>query len=223
MKVLLAKTMQRGMSEKVVALCRDARIPYTFVDSRVIEGMTGEAHHQGIVAQTTPSVVLPLEEALSGLPKPPVPSLAVLMDHVQDPHNLGAVIRSAEAAGAAFVALPIRRSALPTGTVAKTSAGASLRMTIVTTGNVAAAVRTFQEAGFWTVGLDAAAEKSIYDAPLPERTLLVVGGEGKGLSRTTEAACDETMRIPIRGHTGSLNASVALSLAMFEWSRCFYE
>jgi 23S rRNA (guanosine2251-2'-O)-methyltransferase len=86
-------------------------------------------------------------------------------------------------------------------------------------GNVAAAVRCFQDAGLWTIGLDVGGESTIYDSPLPPRCLLVVGGEGKGLARTTAAACDEMLRIPIRGRSGSLNASVALSIAMFEWAR----
>lgn len=220
LKVAISKTMQRGASEKIVELCREAGIPYTLVDARALDGMASGENHQGVVATISATEMIGLDEAARLLPPAPEPALVVLLDHVQDPHNLGAMIRSAEAAGASFVALPLRRGALPTGTVVKTSAGASLRLPIATVGNVANAVRDLQEeANLWTIGLSAEAEKSIYDEPLPARTLLVVGGEGKGLTKTTEAACDELMRIPIEGETGSLNASVALAVSMFEWAR----
>jgi 23S rRNA (guanosine2251-2'-O)-methyltransferase len=129
------------------------------------------------------------------------------------------MIRSAAAVGAALVALPLRRSSLPTGTVAKTSAGASVRLPIASVGNVAYAVRKFQEAGLWAIGLDANAEESIYASSLPSRALMVLGSEDGGLGRTTAAACDELLRIPIKGMTGSLNASAALAIGVFEWAR----
>ena len=220
LKVAISKTIQRGASEKIVELCREAGIPYTLVEARALDAMAGGENHQGVVATISAAEMIGLEEAVKLLPPAPEPVLVVLLDHVQDPHNLGAMIRSAEAAGATFVALPLRRGALPTGTVVKTSAGASLRLPLATVGNVANAVRDLQEeANLWTIGLSADAEKSIYDEPLPACALLVVGGEGKGLTKTTEAACDELMRIPIEGETGSLNASVALAVSMFEWAR----
>lgn len=219
LKVVVSKTMQRGMFEKITELCKASGIPYSLAEPRAMDGMLPGENHQGIIATLAASRMYTLEEAMALLPPPPEPALAVLLDHIQDPHNLGAIIRSAEAAGAVFVALPLRRSSLPTGTVIKTSAGASLRLPIAAVGNVAVAVRELQEANLWTIGLDAKAGKSIYDEPLPARALLVVGGEGKGLARTTEQVCDECLNIPIKGGAGSLNASIALSLGMFEWAR----
>lgn len=220
LKVLISKTMRRGAGDRIIELCRAAGIPFTLAEPRALDAMTGTENHQGVVATVAASETIGLEAAAELLPSAPEPALAILLDHVQDPQNLGAMIRSAEAAGAAFVALPLRRGATPTGTVGKTSAGASLRLPIAVVGNVANAVRDLQEsANLWTVGLSADAKKSIYDEPLPARTLLVVGGEGKGLTKTTETACDELMRIPIEGETGSLNASVALAVAAFEWVR----
>jgi 23S rRNA (guanosine2251-2'-O)-methyltransferase len=203
---------------RIADLCRKSGVHYSQIDSKAMDSMTNGAH-QGVIAVVASSRILGVGEAISILPEPPLSALAVLLDHVQDPRNVGAMIRSAEAASASFVAMPLRRNALPTGTVAKTSAGASLRVPLVSVGNVAAATREFQDAGLWTVGLDEAAARTIYSAPLPPRTLLVVGGEGKGLGRTTITACDETLRIPIKKETGSLNASIALSVAMFEWLR----
>jgi 23S rRNA (guanosine2251-2'-O)-methyltransferase len=163
--------------------------------------------------------MISLDDAAGLLPGGAESAMAVIMDHVEDPRNMGAMIRSAEAAGAIFAAIPLRRGALPTGTVAKTSAGASLRLPLASLGNVANAVRVIKEAGLWAVGLSEKAPATIYDSPLPPRCLFVVGGEGGGMSRTAAGACDEILSIPMRGGAGSLNASVALSIGMFEWLR----
>ena len=219
LKVVLSKTMQRGVFERLSELCRAEGIPFSLAEPRALDAMTSGENHQGVVAVVSQAEMLALDAAAALLPPQPEPALAILLDHVQDPQNLGAMIRSAEAAGAAFAALPLRRSSLPTGTVVKTSAGASLRFPIAAVGNTASAVRDLQSAGLWAVGLDAEAETSIYDGALPARTLLVVGAEGKGLTRTVASTCDEVMRIPIGGGVGSLNASVALAVAMFEWVR----
>jgi 23S rRNA (guanosine2251-2'-O)-methyltransferase len=219
LKVFIARTMQAGVAGKIVELCRESGIIFTFVETRALDSMLDGESHQGVAAVVSPTPVLDLPSALDLLPDAPAPALAVLLDRIQDPRNLGAIIRSAEAAGASFAAVPARRSSLPTGTVAKASAGASLRLPLAVTGNVANAVRDCQGAGLWTVGLDAKANRTIYDAPLPSRCLMVVGGEGDGISRTTASACDEMLRIPTEGCAGSLNASVALSVGMFEWHR----
>jgi 23S rRNA (guanosine2251-2'-O)-methyltransferase len=219
LKVMISKTMQGSASGKIVELCRVAHVPYVFTSMRALDSMLDGENHQGVAAMLTQSELLSLESAMGLLPPPPEPALVVMLDHIQDPHNLGAIIRSSEAASASFIALPRRRGSLPTGTVVKTSAGASLRFPLASVGNVANAVRDIQDGGLWAVGLDAEAPGTIYDTPLPKRCLLVVGSEGSGLGRTTQKACDETLRIPIRGGTGSLNASIALSITMFEWSR----
>jgi 23S rRNA (guanosine2251-2'-O)-methyltransferase len=184
-----------------------------------MNGIIAGESHQGVIATVSPSRLLTLEEAVGSIPQPPERVLVVLLDHIQDPQNLGAVIRSAEAVGAVLVAIPLRRASLPAGTVAKTSAGASVRLPIAAVGNIAYAVRRFQEAGLWAIGLDAAADESIYEGSLPPRVLMVLGSEDRGLGRTTAAACDELLRIPIIGGTGSLNASAALAVGMFEWAR----
>jgi 23S rRNA (guanosine2251-2'-O)-methyltransferase len=219
LKVIASKTMQAGQMDRIAALCRAAGIPLQRVEQRAVNALADGANHQGVIAVIAPKPMMDMADAPGLLPKTPSRALAVLLDHVQDPHNLGAMIRSAEAASASFLALPLRRSSLPTGTVVKTSAGASMRLPLVATGNTASAVKEFQEAGLWAVALDAGATKSIYSAQLPPRTLLVVGSEGKGVGRAVASACDETLGIPISGGTGSLNASVALAVAMFEWFR----
>jgi 23S rRNA (guanosine2251-2'-O)-methyltransferase len=181
--------------------------------------MTEGENHQGVVASVSSAPLLDFSDALGLLPEIPAPAMAVVMDHVEDPRNMGAMIRSAEAAGAVFAAMPLRRGALPSGTVAKTSAGASLRLPLASVVNVANAVKEAQAEGLWAVGLDGDAECSIYNAPLPARSLFVIGGEGNGISKTARSACDELLRIPMTGGGESLNAAVALSVCMFEWLR----
>jgi 23S rRNA (guanosine2251-2'-O)-methyltransferase len=189
------------------------------VEMKALDAMTGGESHQGVVASLSPVPLIGLGDAVGLLQGGAASAMAVIMDHVEDPRNMGAMIRSAEAAGAAFAAIPLRRGALPTGTVAKTSAGASLRLPLASLGNVANAVKVIKEAGLWAVGLSETAPATIYDSPLPARCLFVVGGEGAGMSRTAAGMCDELMSIPMEGGTGSLNASVALSICMFEWVR----
>jgi 23S rRNA (guanosine2251-2'-O)-methyltransferase len=219
LKVVASKTMQRATLEQIAGLCRESGIPLQRVEPRAMNSLADGMSHQGVIAVISPKPMMNMGDALGLLPKPPSRALAVLADHVLDPHNLGAMIRSAEAASATFLAMPLRRNSLPTGTVVKTSAGASLRLPLVAAGNVANAVKEFQQAGLWAIALDPAAKKTIYSGSLPARTLLVVGSEGKGIGRTTASACDETLGIPIAQETGSLNASVALAVAMFEWFR----
>jgi 23S rRNA (guanosine2251-2'-O)-methyltransferase len=219
MKVLVSKEMRGASSAVITKLCRTARIPFTAVDRKVLDAVTDGENHQGVVASVSPAPLLSFSDALGLLPETPAPAMAVLMDHVEDPRNMGAMIRSAEAAGAVFAAMPLRRGALPAGTVAKTSAGASLRLPLASVTNVANAVREAQEAGLWAVALDGDASGMIYDSPPSARCLFVIGGEGSGVSRVTRSACDESLRIPMRGGTESLNAAVALSVCMFEWLR----
>ena len=219
LKVFILKTMRGLWVGKITKLCSSAGVPFTFVGIEAMSAMTGGEKHQGIAAVVSPADVLDFSEALEIVPSAPEAAMAVIMDHVEDPRNMGAIIRSAEAAGALFAAFPSRRGALPTGTVAKTSAGASLRFPLASLGSVAGAVKEAQKTGFWTIGLDEEAPGTIYDSPLPARCVFVVGGEGSGMSRTAGASCDELLRVPMEGEAGSLNASVAVSVCMFEWAR----
>ncbi|MDR0764832.1 MAG: 23S rRNA (guanosine(2251)-2'-O)-methyltransferase RlmB [Synergistaceae bacterium] len=219
LKVFISKTTRGFWVGKITKLCSDAGIPFTFVGLEAMSAVTGGENHQGVAAAVSPVDVTDFGEALEIVPRPPEPAMAVIMDHIEDPRNMGAIIRSAEAAGALFAAFPSRRGALPTGTVAKTSAGASLRFPLASLGNVANAINEAQKAGFWTIGLDEEAPGTIYDSPLPARCVFVVGGEGSGMSRAAGASCDESLRVPMKGEGGSLNASVAASVCMFEWAR----
>jgi len=218
-KVLMAKNIQPHIRARAEELCRAAKIVFNNVDVPALDRLVNGENHQGIVAYMLPVQMLDVEEFIARLPKAPAPCLVLLCDHLQDPHNLGAVIRSAEAAGASGVIIPKRGSAMPTGTVVKTSAGAALRLPVARTGNVAQTIKLFQEANFWTVGLAMEGKETLFKADMPPRLLVVIGAEGDGLGHAVEKACDELRHIPMQGTTGSLNASVAASLALFEWTR----
>ena len=219
MKVLTSKTVQPHIKARLQDLCKAANIVLLTVDPTALDKMTNKENHQGVVAYMALMKLWDAEEIIQMLPKAPEPAMVLLCDHLQDPHNLGAVIRSAEAAGASAVMIPKRGGALPTGTVVKTSAGAALRLPIAKTGNVSQTIRLLQEANFWVVGLSMEAEETLFKEDMPPRVVIVIGAEGDGLGQAVAKSCDELRHIPMAGKTGSLNASVAASLALFEYSR----
>ncbi|MEG1502141.1 MAG: 23S rRNA (guanosine(2251)-2'-O)-methyltransferase RlmB [Synergistaceae bacterium] len=218
-KVLVSKGVQPHIKTKLQELCKSANVVLQSVDQITLDRVTNKENHQGVVAYISPVKLYEIYELLEILPKAPEPVMLVLCDHIQDPHNLGAVIRTAEIAGASAVIIPKRGGCLPTGTVVKTSAGAALRLPIAKMGNVSQTINVLQEKGYWTVGLSMEGHDSLFKEDIPLRTAFVIGAEGEGLGNVVSKSCDELRYIPMKGETGSLNASVAASLAMFEWTR----
>lgn len=219
-KLVIANNVRPPFLDELVDAARAGKIVYQMVAPEALDGLCPGVHHQGVACRITEAKLVELEPFLKGLPQDK-PALVVVLDHIEDPHNLGAIVRSAEAAGAAAVVFSKRRSALPGGTVVKVSAGAALRVPMISVINITRTIEQLKEAGFWTVGLESETETSLWDEreKLQPKTALVVGAEGEGLSRLVGEACDQLLRIPIRGGVGSLNASVAAALGMFEWSR----
>lgn len=218
-KVLLSRNAQPNIRGKIIALCRSGGIVFQNVDNSALDRLTGGENHQGVAAFTTEMRLWDAADLVDILPRAPEPALILLCDHIQDPHNLGAIIRSAEAAGASAVMIPKRGGCPPTGTVVKTSAGAALRLPIALAGNVAQTIRLLQEAGFWVTGLAMDGRETLLKGDLPPRSVIVVGAEGDGLSLAAAKACDDIRFIPMHGGAGSLNASVAAGIAVFEWLR----
>jgi len=140
----------------------------------------------------------------------------VLLDGINDPHNLGAIIRSADAAGAHGVVIPRRRAVSVNATVARASAGAVEYVPVVRVTNIAATIDMLKERGIWVAGADPAATQLVWDAPLGGPLAVVVGGEDKGISRLVREKCDVLVRLPMAGRVDSLNASVAAALVLFE-------
>lgn len=217
-KVYLGKNVSESFARQIFSLAEKGNMVVQRIAPEVLSEICGPVNHQGVACRIGDVPMLELAEFEAALPKTG-PVMLLLLDHIQDPQNLGAVVRSAEAFGAAGVLFSKRRSALPGGTVVKVSAGAALRLPMVAVNNVSQTIRELQESGFWTIGLDNKKGRSIWDDALPEKVLLVVGSEGEGLSRLVAENCDEVVRIPLSGKTGSLNASVAAAVGMFEWAR----
>jgi 23S rRNA (guanosine2251-2'-O)-methyltransferase len=180
--------------------------------------LAGEVAHQGAVAAVRP--LKPWDEhdlsaALAAISEP----LLLVLDGVTDPHNLGACLRTAEAAGVEALIIPKDRAAVVDGIVRKVAAGAAEFVHVATVTNLARTLGLLKEAGIWVVGMDAEAERSLYEADLKRPLALVLGAEGTGLRRLTRERCDFLVRIPMAGRIGSLNVSVAAGVTLFEAKR----
>ena len=181
-----------------------------------LEGIVGNLRHQGVIARyeaakPTDEKELPgLVEAAAGK------ALVLVLDGVQDPHNLGACLRSAAAAGVTAVVIPKDKAAPINATVRKTSAGAADRIPVVSVTNLARTLRALQELGVWIYGLDGAATQSIHAIDFTGNVAIVMGGEGEGMRRLTREHCDGLVKIPMPGEMESLNVSVATGVALFE-------
>jgi 23S rRNA (guanosine2251-2'-O)-methyltransferase len=221
LKLSIANNVRPPFLDELTDLARESKVVYQLLAPEVIDGLCPRVNHQGVACRVAEMEPMELGDYLASLPKEG-PLLVVVLDHIEDPHNLGAIIRSAEAAGAAGVIFGKRRSALPGGTVVKVSAGAALRVPLVGVVNISRAIKDIKEFGLWTVGLEnkAGAGDSIWmKDKIPARAALIVGAEDEGISRLAAQNCDDLAYIPISGETGSLNASVACAVAMFEWSK----
>ncbi len=194
---------------------RTANVPVRF-ESRAFFASFPYKAHQGVVAIGEPFAYATLEDAIE-LGKRQRPALYVVLDHVTDPHNVGAIIRSAECAGATAVILPERRSAGVNPTVRKSSAGATAFVPVARVANVAQAVRTLKKAGVWVYGAAVVPGAKPYTAvDLRESAALVIGAEGEGIAPLVQRECDVLVEIPLRGRIGSLNASVAAGVLLYE-------
>lgn len=220
-KLLVADNVRPPFLDELLDMARAANVTWQIVKPEALDKLSGGEKHQGVICRLTQAKTLDLDSFLKSVDMKS-PALAVILDHIEDPHNLGAVIRSAEAGGASCVIYAKRRSAIPNDTVIKTSAGASLRLPLIPVSNITQTIERFKAANFWTVGLDGKSQESLWQEKLPERCALVVGAEGEGLSRLVGETCDILRRIPMKQEgISSLNASVAAALGIFEWSRYY--
>jgi 23S rRNA (guanosine2251-2'-O)-methyltransferase len=200
--------------DEALALARAADVPVERVDAPLLDRVTRGGVHQGIVAELTPLKDYAIHELVAAAA--PAAPLIVVLDGVEDPHNVGAILRTANAAGAHGVVRQARRAAALDGAAAKASAGAFAHVRLATVVNIARAIDELKEAGVWTIGLaaDVADTYDAVDFTLP--TALVVGAEGTGLRRLVRDRCDRLVSIPMRGAVSSLNVSVATGVTLFE-------
>jgi len=200
---------------RILSMARDRKIPVSRRDLNALTEKAGTGKHQGVVALCSPVERVALETFLEGLPGERRRFL-VLLDGIEDPHNLGAVLRSACAAGVEGVLLPHRRVSPVTPVVAKASAGALERIPLVEAGNATEALRQVRERGILVIGADPEGETALYDTDLSGDLCLVLGGEGKGLRPGLHKHCDHRVAIPMTGPVASLNVSVASAVLFYE-------
>ncbi|MHB0977547.1 MAG: 23S rRNA (guanosine(2251)-2'-O)-methyltransferase RlmB [Candidatus Aquicultorales bacterium] len=218
-KIHMAKGLKPNEAMRAVIEAAEAKnIPVQWVDRRRIDEEAGGGVHQGIVAFVEEFKFRDLSEVLERLGERKS-AVMVALDGVTDPHNVGALIRTADCAGVDALILPKRRSASVTATVHKASAGAVEYVPIVQVGNLASAIDRIKEAGFWSYGADASSEVALFGFDFPGKVLLVLGSEGAGLSRLIREKCDGLISIPMKGRVASLNVSVAGALMMYEIAR----
>jgi 23S rRNA (guanosine2251-2'-O)-methyltransferase len=210
----MAKERHDIRLQRLIEDCRRLSVPVRFLQRTELDRMAGNAAHQGVVAVTSAKQYSDLDDVVGA--KRGQYSLVLVLDGVEDPHNLGAILRTADAAGADGVIIPERRSAAVTGTVTKTSAGASEYLPIAKVTNIARTVEELKGRNLWTVGLDEHGSQT-YDAlDYNMDCALVLGAEGKGLHDLVKKKCDFLVSIPMLGNVPSLNVSVAAAVVLYE-------
>lgn len=215
-RILLVKGRHGNDIEELVRLARSLHIPFFFGTRAELDRAAGTDKHQGVLAKVAPRDYSGLDEILAKAGADTRPAMIVVLDHVEDPRNLGAVLRTADAAGVHGVVIPRRRAAGLTEGAAKAAAGALERVLVARETNMAQAIARMKEAGLWIFGLDAGARRSYTEADLAGPLAFVAGGEGRGLGSVVRKACDDLLSLPMHGAVSSLNVSVAVAVACYE-------
>lgn len=209
------------LGDPLAVLADEARARGVRVDAvprRDLDRMSERGAHQGVVAIAEPFRYTELEALLARAAERSS-SLLIVLDHVTDPGNLGAVVRTAEVVGADGVIIPKDRAAAMTASAVKASAGAAEHVPVCRVANVAQALERCKQEHYWVAGASEKAQTLAWDAPLDGRIVLVMGAEGSGLARLSERECDLLVRLPVRGHISSLNVSAATAVLAYEWLR----
>ncbi len=212
-RVLVAKGAGGPRVQEIVDLSRKNSTPLRFEERGALDRLAGSAAHQGVVALGAAKRYAELEDVVE------TARMLVVLDSVEDPHNLGAVVRTAHAAGADAVVVPERRAAGLTETVAKAAAGALEHLPVVRLTNINRALEDLKKRGYWIYGVDERGDQDYDRVEFAERAVLVFGAEGKGLHQMVREHCDVLVRIPLVGKISSLNVSVAAGVVLFEWKR----
>jgi len=212
-RVLVAKGLGGARVQEIIDLSRKNSTPLRFEERAALDRLAGSATHQGVIALGAAKPYTELRE-ISGNAR-----LLVVLDGVEDPHNLGAVIRTAHAAGVDGVIVPERRAAGLTDTVAKAAAGALEHLPVARVTNINRTLEDLKKDGFWIYGVDERGDQTYDAVDYGERAVLVFGAEGKGLHQMVRQHCDVLLRIPMSGKISSLNVSVAAGIVLFDWKR----
>lgn len=212
-RIIIAQGRHGERVEAIVRLAKSRGVSVRFEERHQLDRLVGNRDHQGVVALGAAKPVLGLEDLLGEKTQH---GLLILLDGVEDPHNLGAIVRTALAAGARGIVIPERRAAGLSDTVERASAGALAHLPVARVKNLARAMEEMKECGYWLVGLDERAEKNYTEADLKAPVGIVLGSEGEGLHELTRKRCDFLVSIPTVGPVRSLNVSVAAGIMLFE-------
>lgn len=213
--VMVARGERTGSIGKIIAMAKEKRIPVKEVDSRKLEAICGGNSHQGVAVVVSAHRYAELEDIFALAAERGEDPFLILCDNLEDPHNLGAIIRTAEAAGVHGVIIPRRRSAGLTTAVAKTASGALEYVPVVRVSNLATTLDLLKDKGLWIYGADMEG-KDYKQVDYSGGVALVIGSEGEGLSRLVREKCDFLLSLPMRGRINSLNASVAAGIFMYQ-------
>lgn len=212
-RIVIARGRHGERVEAVVRLAKSRGVPVRFEDRQQVDRLAGTREHQGIAALVAAKPAIGIEDLLRA---ENAHGLLVLLDGIEDPHNLGAIVRTALAAGAQGVVIPERRAAGLSDTVERASAGALAHLPVARVTNLVRAMEEMKEAGYWLVGLDERADKSYTEVDLKGPVGIVLGSEGEGLHELTRKRCDFLVSLPTTGPVRSLNVSVAAGVMLFE-------
>ena len=215
-KLYVAKGETDHTLGRIVALAKNSGAVVVECDRRKLDAMSTTHSHQGVIAVAAAQAYATVEDILSAARDRGEQPLLVVCDEISDPHNLGAIIRTAECAGAHGVIIPKRRSAGLTAVVAKTSAGAVSYLPVARVPNISALLKDLQKAGVWVFGTAAEGSVPLYEADLKGPAAIVIGSEGDGMSRLVRENCDFLVSIPMKGRISSLNASAAAAILLYE-------
>lgn len=215
-QILVASGDVTGSINVVLALAKDKKVVVKQVDRRKLDQMSETGAHQGVIAQITPYKYFELEDILEYAREKEEDPFIIILDEIEDPHNFGSIIRTAETCGAHGIVIPKRRNVGVTPTVYKSSAGAVEHVRITKVSNLNNTIDKLKEKGIWVYGADMAGESYCCDANLGGPIALIIGSEGKGILKLTKEKCDVLVKIPMVGKISSLNASVAGGILMYE-------
>ena len=215
-KIFLARGETDSALAHIAAAARDKGIVVVECDRKKLDFMSRTHSHQGVIAQAAVREYASVDDILNAAREKGEPPLIVVCDELSDPHNLGAVIRTAECAGAHGVIIPKRRSAGLTAVVAKTSAGAVSHIPVARVPNLPALLKELKDEGVWVFGTAADGDRVLYDSDLNGPAAIVIGSEGDGMGRLVRETCDFLVRIPMKGKLNSLNASAAAAILLYE-------
>lgn len=215
-KLLIAKGAKEGSINKIIRMAKDNGVVVQEVNREKLDSMSEAKGHQGVIALVAAKEYVEVDDIIEYAASKNEPPFIIILDEIQDVHNFGSILRTADAVGVHGVIIPKRRSVSLNSSVAKTSAGAMEYVKVARVSNIASTIDSLKKAGLWVVGTEMTGDKTFHKADLKGSLALVIGSEGEGIGRLIKEKCDFLVSIPMKGEVASLNASVAAGIVMYE-------